>query len=74
MDADQYIRTMATLRDTLTLTEAAEEAGLDPSTLRWQIRNGKLMAIKKGRDWFVTRKAMEKYLANRAPSGRRAKA
>jgi excisionase family DNA binding protein len=65
---------MATLRDTLTLAEAAQEAGLDPSTLRWQIKNGKLEAMKKGRDWLVTRSALTRYLKNRAPSGRRAKA
>lgn len=54
------------------LAEIGAEYGLDPSTLRHQIRNGRLEARKVGRDWKIKRSAMETYLEQRAPSGRRA--
>ncbi len=57
----------------LTLAEAAREAGLAPSTLRWQIRKKRLIAEKRGHDWLVTRAALLTYLDNRAPSGRPAR-
>ena len=59
--------------DALTLAEAAEETGLSPSTLRVQIRNGRLKATKVGRDWLVTRPALRAYLENRSPQGRRSR-
>jgi excisionase family DNA binding protein len=46
----------------LTLKEAATEAGLSPVTLRIQIRNGRIKAIKVGRDWFVTRAELRAYI------------
>lgn len=45
----------------LTLIEAAEELGLSPSTLRHQIKNGKLHARKIGRDWYLIRDEVERY-------------
>lgn len=45
----------------MTLTEAAAALGVSPSTLRWQIRNGKLRAVKRGRDWWVTKQEVERY-------------
>lgn len=45
----------------LTLAEAAERLGVLPSTLRHQIRNGKLRATKPGRDWLVTEREVERY-------------
>lgn len=45
----------------LTLTEAAKLLHLNPGTLRVQIHNGKLRAKKIGRDWFVTRREVERY-------------
>jgi excisionase family DNA binding protein len=45
----------------MTLIEAADLLGLDSSTLRWQIRKGKLKAKKVGRDWQVTRREVERY-------------
>lgn len=47
--------------DGMTLKEAAERLGVSPSTLRWQIRNGKLKARKLGRDWWVTPNEVERY-------------
>ncbi len=52
----------------VTLIEAAALLGLDPSTLRWQIRKGKLKAKKVGRDWQVTPREVERYrLEHRHP-------
>lgn len=48
-------------RRTLTLTEAAALLGVTAATLRQQIANGKLRATKRGRDWFVTPKEVERY-------------
>jgi excisionase family DNA binding protein len=47
----------------LTLQEAAAQLGLSPSTLRVQIRNGKLRARKIGRDWHVSEREAERYRA-----------
>jgi hypothetical protein len=49
--------------DLLTLPEAAKIAGLRPVTLRVQVFNGRLKAEKRGRDWWVTRKELERYMA-----------
>ena len=45
----------------MTLAEAAATLGLNPQTLRSQIRNGVLTARKVGRDWLVTPAAVEAY-------------
>ena len=50
--------------DPMTLPEAAEYSGLSVNTLRIQARTGRLVATKRGRDWLVTRKAMDAYLKN----------
>ena len=49
----------------LTLIEAADRLGLAASTLRVQIRNGKLKARKVGRDWTVSEREVERYRAER---------
>jgi excisionase family DNA binding protein len=52
----------------LTLTEAAALLNLSPTTLRVQVRNGKLRAVKRGRDWHVSQKEVDRYAAeNRRP-------
>jgi excisionase family DNA binding protein len=45
----------------MTLPEAARALGLSESTLRNQIRKGKLHARKVGRDWTVTPREVERY-------------
>lgn len=45
----------------MTLTEAARSLELSPITLRLQVRNGKLRAEKRGRDWFVSQREVERY-------------
>ena len=53
------------------LSEASRRAGLDPATLRQQIRRKRLRATKHHREWWVEPAALQEYLDNRAPQGRR---
>lgn len=43
------------------LKDAATRLGLAPATLRHQIKNGRLKAAKRGRDWHVTVREVERY-------------
>ena len=45
----------------MTLNEAAAILGVTADTLRQQVRNGKLRATKRGRDWWVTRSEVTRY-------------
>ena len=45
----------------MSLPEAAKSLGLAPSTLRHQIKNGKLAARKVSRDWYITSEEVERY-------------
>jgi hypothetical protein len=45
----------------MSLPEAAKSLGLAPSTLRHQVKNRKLTAIKVSRDWYVTPDEVERY-------------
>lgn len=56
---------MTQTTDLLTLAQAGQVADLHPDTLRAQIHNGRLHATKLGRDWFVTRAELDRYLADR---------
>lgn len=49
----------------LTLTEAAERAGVTPGALRLAIRDERLAAVKRGRDWFVTAAELDRYISQR---------
>ena len=55
----------------MTLAEAAAILGVTADTLRQQIAAGRLRATKRGRDWWVTPKAVADYRA--AHLGKRAK-
>jgi len=57
----------------MTLAEAAKESKLSTGTLKAQIHNERLPAIKRGRDWLVARHDLWTYLENRAPQGAPAK-
>lgn len=46
----------------MTLLEAAALLGVTAATLRQQIANGKLRATKRGRDWWVTKGEVARYL------------
>lgn len=45
----------------MTLREAAAILGITPDTLRQAIAAGRLKATKRGRDWFVDRREVERY-------------
>lgn len=50
------------------IPQAAKLLGLAPSTLRHQVKNGKLRAVKVSRDWYVTAEEVERYRReNRRP-------
>lgn len=56
----------------MTLTEAAGLLGVVPTTLRHQIANGRLRAMKVGRDWTVSEDEIRRYAAlSRGRPGRR---
>lgn len=56
----------------MTLLQAARRIGIAASTLRVQINRGRIKASKQGRDWIVSKAALDAYQAGKAPSGRRA--
>ncbi len=45
----------------MTTQEAAAILGVTAATLRQQIANGRLRATKRGRDWSLTPKEVERY-------------
>ena len=45
----------------MTLPEAAAYLGVTAATLRQQIANRRLAATKRGRDWWVTDREVERY-------------
>lgn len=45
----------------MTLKEAAAQLGVTPDNLRGAIARGSLKAEKRGRDWFVTQREVERY-------------
>ena len=47
----------------LTLNQAADRLGLAASSLRVQIRNGKLRGRKVGTTWTVSKREVERYRA-----------
>jgi hypothetical protein len=55
----------------LTLGEAAAISGLSTSHLALLCRTGKVKAVKKGRDWLTTRRAVAAYLADSAKRSKR---
>ena len=50
------------LSGALTLREAAKIGNLSPTTLRVQIRNGRIKGTKIGRDWMITLDELRTYL------------
>jgi len=53
----------------ISLAEAAKLYGLSPTYLRTIARNGRLRALKVGRDWLTTPADVEAYLASRSRRG-----
>lgn len=54
----------------LTTIEAAGQLGCTPDHIRLLIRRGDLTATKRGRDWFLASREIEKYQKNKRPVGR----
>jgi excisionase family DNA binding protein len=48
----------------LTTEQAAERAGIDPSTLRRMIKAGKIDGVKAGRNWLVRMESLDHYAAH----------
>ncbi len=59
-------------KEVLSLTVAGQRVGLSPNTLRAQIRNGVLPAMKEGNTYFVEVAALDAYVA--AHKGKHGKA
>jgi excisionase family DNA binding protein len=59
----------------ISLREAASIVGLSPASLRRYVLQGKLQALKIGRNWVTTMAAVEQYMsrreASKAPKNRR---
>lgn len=53
-------------RPLLTVHETADQLRVKESTIRAWIRNGKLRAIKFGREWRITVKDLERFLNENA--------
>ncbi len=54
----------------LTTSEFAQATGKALSTIQGHIRQGRLVATKKGRDNFLTRDQLERFLADPPKPGR----
>jgi excisionase family DNA binding protein len=75
LDASHHISRKAlevlpTGAESFTLAEAARESGLSATTLRTVIRNNRLPANKRGRDWYVDATDLLNYLESRDNRGR----
>jgi excisionase family DNA binding protein len=58
----------------LTTKEAARQLGFKTTgAVRQLILAGRLMAEKRGRDWFVSTEEIERYTTSRRPVGRPAR-
>lgn len=58
-----------TPHELISLADAAQRYGLSPTYLRTIARNGRLRAVKVGRDWLTTPADVEAYLASRSKRG-----
>lgn len=56
----------------MTLIDAARRLGIRPASLRQAIARGSLRATKRGRDWHVTAREVERYAERRLDKATRA--
>lgn len=56
--------------DLLSLQQAADELGIAVTTLRHHCQRGNIPALKLGRDWVITREAVEWFREHKRPPGR----
>jgi excisionase family DNA binding protein len=57
----------------ITVTQAAQIAGLTTRHIRWLLQQGVLQGIKPGHDWLLKRSAVMDYLRQDRKPGPRAK-
>lgn len=57
----------------LTTKEAATRAAVGMIAIRQNIARGNLKATKRGRDWFIDSKELDRWLKARQPKGGRPK-
>lgn len=55
----------------MTVKQASEYSKLAATTLRDYIRDGKIQAVKWGRDWMIDTLSIDEYLKNRRPYNRK---
>jgi excisionase family DNA binding protein len=54
----------------LSVREAADRLGISPLAVRQHIASGRLLAAKRGRDWWLDQRAVERMVWQRPASGR----
>lgn len=58
---EENLGEVPTSEQLLTVSQAAEELGLDEATVRWHIRNENLEALRVGKSWVILRSALERF-------------
>lgn len=56
--------------DDLTTTEAAAELGIQANSVKRLCQRETLKAVKRGRDWFISKDEVERYKVERRKAGR----
>lgn len=59
------------LDEYLTTKEASEYSGLSQPQIQYLLRNGKLLGLRKGRMWLVSRADIDKYMVSDRKPGPR---
>lgn len=73
MEFNQMAQDPLQNEELISLAEAVEYSGLTHKFLRELAGKGRLRAKKFGHSWLTTRAALDEYLQNRAPVGRKPK-
>lgn len=58
------------LKNLLTADEAAQMMGTNDSRVRQLIAEGRLVAVKKGKEWIIAKPSVERYLTTKSRRGR----
>lgn len=65
----EYARSLSD--ELITLSEAAVSSGLSTSHLALLCRTGRIQAVKKGRDWLTSHRAVAVYVVDKDKRSRR---
>jgi predicted HTH domain antitoxin len=68
------VRQLEAPDDPISLTRAAELAGLSPNTIRAQVRKGRLQILRYGHERLTTRRLLHQYLTERTDAFKQAAA